>query len=363
MKKATLMKTVAMLSSATLLFGVGSVYASWSFAIGDVPEEVSNLEISYFEWVGGEELPTTVGSNHIAFIENIIKGVDGLNAGSNSYINKQIRERKNNTTLFGIPAPKDTFGSTDYWDKAGTSETFNTDTQNVTFLMYFPNPFTDENNDGKDDVDESESVQYLFTTSVDLGEGGYSVGSNRADLSVPIGEYIYIIYRTTIVNLYGTWTATETEIGYAKSAYYDNNLAGSLLSQMPSFDATSWEAGKRGTGLDDAVYSHVHKTISADSLAAGVPSVDGYLTTEHIVHSPKETVYYQYTPSTSKNYTIAVNTSKATAILKLYDSTGAEIQTQTVTENGVTRLTWYGRKDTKYYFSLSGATTFNFTLY
>lgn len=356
MKKATLIKTVAMLSSATLLFGVGSVYASWSYALDEANPKSEQLEVSFFEWVGGEDLPTAVGSNHTSLIENIINGAEGLNAGSNSYINKQIRERKNNTTLFGWPAPKDTFASSDYWDNAGTSATFNTDTQNLTFLMYFPD-------DSSTREDESESVQYLYTTSVDLGDSGSWIGSNNAKPNVAIGEYIYPIYRTTIVNLYGTWTATLTEIGYAKSAYYDNNVAGSSVVQTPSFDPTTWIAGNMGTSLDNAVYSYVHDSISSESSAAGVPSVDGYLTTEHIVLSAKETVYYQYTPTTARTYTIAVDTSKATAILKLYDQTGAEIQTQTVTENGVTRLTWTAAANTKYYFSLSGGTTFNFTLY
>lgn len=49
MKKATLIKTVAMLSSATLLFGVGSVYASWSYALDEANPKSEQLEVSFFE--------------------------------------------------------------------------------------------------------------------------------------------------------------------------------------------------------------------------------------------------------------------------------------------------------------------------
>ena len=59
---------------------------------------------------------------------------------------------------------------------------------------------------------------------------------------IPIGQNVVPVYRTILKKVSGTWQATETKAGYAKSAYYDNRITGTWL-RYPSIDPDSWREG------------------------------------------------------------------------------------------------------------------------
>ena len=83
---------------------------------------------------------------------------------------------------------------------------------------------------------KSDTLYYIFTTSLDLGE--------RRNPTYAIGSTISPIYRTTVIKENGTWVATKTEEGSATSAYYEESQPNILIntSRIPSFEPDSWKA-------------------------------------------------------------------------------------------------------------------------
>ena len=209
-----------------LLIAVPGAYATWNYATehpADV-ETIVPLYLDVFPWDGSDELPDdgTQGNNHAVLIESILNGTYqgegiGLNH-SNSYLNNEIYDRSNSFLWFG----SDTLGSMDFWESNDINKYFNTRTQNVSFVLYFP--------DGVDDT------YYLYTLDVELAD-------SDGNPVTPIGRNISPVYRTVLQkNAEGVWEATSTETGYAKSAYYDNRITGSYL-RYPSIDPDSWKEG------------------------------------------------------------------------------------------------------------------------
>ena len=217
-----------------MILSVGGVYATWEYAeIAPLTEIISiNIRLSEFNWTGSGNLPNDggIGENHISLIDQIINHPQhGLNV-SRSYLNEQIEDRQDGG--LGWSGGRDTLGSMAVTQSSELDSIFGLSSNNLEFLIYF----------------KSSNEYYIFTTNVYLGERGEIniLGNNKTPgkPTVPIGEYIYPIYRTKIVKSNGTWSAVETVEGYAKSDWYDESRRNANATQIPSFDPTTFIEGK-----------------------------------------------------------------------------------------------------------------------
>lgn len=216
--------SVLMLLALVLSLSIGGTFAIWTFADTACDSMTSYSHFKFMAWTGAEILPDddSEGDNHRKLIEAILNGtvtnsngtVTGLGLNyKGSYINNEIEDRSS-----GWFASSDTLGSMDFWEASNINKYFNTSTENISFVLHFPDGVSD--------------TYYLYTTSEELGSGNAPV--------TPIGQSILPIYRTILrKNNQGVWEATETKVGSAKSAWYDNRITGSLL-RYPSFDPDSW---------------------------------------------------------------------------------------------------------------------------
>lgn len=223
--------TVILLS--VLMCTVGGVYATWSFAEEPANSESKTLNIilNEFNWAGSEILPEDdeIGENHIELIKKIVSHPEhGLNT-SNSYLNKQIKDRKNNS--YFSPS-RDTLGSMAITQSEELDQIFGLSSANLNFLIYF----------------KSDTEYHIFTTNVYLGERGeiniLGYNSKPGNPTVPIGQNIYPIYKTTVLKIDGVWTPIETKEGYAKSDWYDESRRNENATQIPSFDPKTFVEGK-----------------------------------------------------------------------------------------------------------------------
>lgn len=324
------------------LITVGSVYASFHYAVGP-PEDIESLFQIHMAstWVLPDDKET--GESHQSLLEEIINGSDGLNTKS-SYLNDQIASRKR--------YDRETFSNNDFWQGSTASSTFETETSNLTFLLYFPdNPNTTQ--------DESEQEMYVFTTAVYLGESSFL---SNPDTTVPIGDYVYAIYRTRLINIGGQWIAQETELGAAPSMLYQNSLAGSWLSRNPSFDPapTKWLSGKRGTTYSNAIYTYVHPAAGKDSNGNLFTNIDGYTTSTHVADSTSELVYYRYTAESTKTYTLKV---KGNITVSVYNNLYNPINTTVTTASDYTTIKFSATRNTLYYIVMSGSEKTIYTFY
>ncbi len=207
-----------------LCLSVSGAFAAWTFSESSCDEVETLSRFKFMAWSGAEVLPDEddTGDNHRKLIEAILNGKItnsngtvtqlGLNSPG-SYINNEISDRSSSWL-----GRSDTLGSMDFWERNDINNYFNTSTENISFVLYFPNGVSD--------------TYYLYTTSEALGSGNTP--------ATPIGSYIEPIYRTILKkNAQGVWVATETKVGKAKSAWYDNRITGSLL-RYPSFDPNTW---------------------------------------------------------------------------------------------------------------------------
>ncbi len=208
---------------------IGGTLATWDYANGEATHSFTHLSLNIFPWEGSDVLPddNQLGENHRMLIENILNGKKTNSNGSvtelglnspDSYINNEIEDRSN----AGWFSSSDTLGSMDFWESSDINNYFNTNTANVSFILYFPDGVSD--------------TYYLYTTSEELGDTGNPV--------TPIGKPIYPIYQTVLQkNSEGHYEAVSTKVGYANSAWYDNRITGSWL-QYPSFDPETWREGE-----------------------------------------------------------------------------------------------------------------------
>ena len=221
---------IIVLLALVLLLTVGGSFATWMFATPETENVESYSHFKFMAWSGAEILPDddSEGDNHRKLIEAILNGTATDSNGSvtglglnhkNSYINGEIQDRS--SSWF---ASSDTLGSMDFWEASDINKYFNTSTENIAFVLHFPDGVSD--------------TYYLYTTSEALGSG-----NNPA---TPIGQYITPIYRTVLKkSKNGVWEATETKVGSAKSAWYDNRITGSLL-KYPSFNPDTWVETPQG---------------------------------------------------------------------------------------------------------------------
>jgi len=213
---------------------VGGTYATWRYALtpASSASERFDFELGDFLWEGSGSLPTEdeIGQTHVSLIDQIINHPEhGLNA-SGSYLNDQIADRKSGG--LGWRGGRDTLGSMAVTQSDELEEIFGLNAAQLDFLIKF----------------ESSTRYYLFTTGVDLGERGacsiFGTNTKAGSPTVPLGENVYPIYRTTVDYIDGTWTATTTVEGYAKSAWYEESRSNANATQIPSFDPDTFIEGK-----------------------------------------------------------------------------------------------------------------------
>jgi hypothetical protein len=227
-------KRLALLLCATLLISVGGVYATWNYAsVGPMPvmQEFS-VRLGEFNWAGSGNLPTddAIGENHLSLLDQIINHPEhGLNT-SKSYLNEQIKDRQDGG--IGWSGGRDTLGSMAVTQSEELNEIFGLTSFSLDFLIQFI----------------SDTEYYIFTTGEDLGERGEInwLGNNKTpgNPTVPIGQPIYPIYRTRVEKQNGVWTAVETKVGYATSAWYEESRRNANATQIPSFDPDTFQEGK-----------------------------------------------------------------------------------------------------------------------
>jgi hypothetical protein len=216
-----------------VLLTTGGVYATWMFDGAD-PVDASHtftLRVSEFNWSGSGLLPDqdAFGENHLSLIDQIINHPEhGLNT-SKSYLNKQIEDRQDGG--LGWSGGRDTLGSMAVTQSEELNEIFGLASYSLQFLIQF----------------KSSTEYYIFTTDVDLGERGeinfWGNNSKPGNPTVPIGESIYAIYRTKVIKENGVWTAVETKVGYAQSAWYEESRRNEHATQIPSFDPDTFQEG------------------------------------------------------------------------------------------------------------------------
>lgn len=216
------------------VFTIGGVYATWQYAnIGPNPGKCDiSIKLGEFNWAGSGDLPTDseIGEDHISLVQNIIDHAEhGLNK-SDSYLNEQIEKRQKGG--IGWRDGRDTLGSMAVDQSDELKDIFGLDANNLTFLIHII----------------SDNEYHIYTTNVYLGERGEInwLGNNKTPgkPTVPIGQPIYVIYKTKVVKTNGEWVAVETKVGYANSAWYEESRSNANATQIPSFDPNTFKEGK-----------------------------------------------------------------------------------------------------------------------
>lgn len=217
--KRTWFKWIVISLGFTMLVTSSETYSTWRYAqekvesITGSPTKILNV----FEYAPEEVLPDDVmGENHVVLVTALVGEENGLN-DPDSYLNEQIETRQNPSIPI-LFTSRDTLGSMGKLQESELEKLFSLESKNLSFLIQFI----------------SDTIYYIFTTEVDLGEDG---APNYA-----IGTVISPIYRTIVEKIDGTWVTQTSAKGYALSAYYEqsDNI---LNLQIPSFDPDTWAAG------------------------------------------------------------------------------------------------------------------------
>ena len=315
MKMSMTSKIGGIVLAVMLALTTAGVAATFNYAFGvDDESATKDVWMNLFEWAGAEILPdnTETGENHSNLLSKIINGEEGMNTPG-SYLNEEMATREQWNKV--------TYGSMDFWDDNALNSIFDLSSEKLTFMIYFPKA--------------TPNTKYIYTTSADLGEAGSIFGANN---NYPTGTYIYPIYRTTTVwnEETGKWEPVITELGSAKSAFYENSVTGSLLSKNPAFDPISWVAGKQGTSRSDAIYAFVGESSTA------------------YVDSATEATYYYFTNGTRGTRTVTSSTEGVT--ITITNSNGGTVA------SGTGSVSWTAARNTTYYVVLVGAMNMQFTI-
>jgi hypothetical protein len=328
LKRLPLLGLLLFIISVAIIPGV---YATWQYAIsGPSPQEITiGIELAEYKWDGSENLPDAVqGEDHAWLIFSIVCGEGiGLN-DSDSVLNDRIDDRVSKSY-----AP-DYFGSMAVTGGDEIQEIFDTKTEGLQFIVHAA----------------SDTEYYIYTTSVDLGERGEgnTFGNKEPGKpNIPIGEWIYPVYRTKLVraNKKSDFEIVETKRGRAKSAWYkETQIVSNTRSQIPSFDILdgNWQEIEMGYPESPIL------TFVGDN-----PTAYATKTLQH--------VYYKLTPKSAGTYTIW--TDNLDAKIRILsspnsdapDSSAIAISTIVTQADGSQRvsLTWSASKTT-YYIEVTG---------
>ncbi len=308
-------------------YGTSGIFAEWKYSEAISADIDIDIKVMVLPWEGADELPnqSEYGNNHKMLIENVLNGTYvsggvtqgiGLNT-ENSYLVSEIEKRKD---IYYRDANQ--LGSMDIWQSDKINEFFNLseESNKVTFILKFP--------DGSDDT------YYLYSTSLDLGDGWTP--------EILVGTNIYAVYKTTIQrNAEGIWEATSTEVGYAKSARYNNPYTGLALGN--AFDTNSWTKGKIGTSFDDAIYTKLNYVMPVET-----------------TNDTNETYYY-YDSSSNNNVSVTVQNSTK-AVVYVYDNNYNLVSTINQTSQGSQTVTFKPSRNKRYYVKVTGDVYCTFTI-
>ena len=220
------------------LLSVGGAFAAWSYTGYAVGNQSSSLDIliSDFAWVGSEILPDEEeeGHDHIWLIQNLVDGSTSGNSGIGlNNPDSDLNEYINNRLKGGLGWKRNYFGSMAVTGKNEMEALFGAAAKGLSFII---------------EVDENDSnIYYIYTTDVYLGERGEpnwlgTSNKTKGNPTVPIGEYIEVIYRTKLVRTSSNepFDIIETKKGKAKSDWYDENRSNANVTQIPAFDVNTW---------------------------------------------------------------------------------------------------------------------------
>ncbi len=333
-----LFRSLACFVCLIFLLSIGCVFADWHYST-DPAQAVNDqvfLEVSEFTWEGSDILPDDIqGEDHAWLINNLISGekngtVIGMD-NPKSDLNEYIQDRLDG----GLGWKRDYFGSMAVTGDAEMEALFGAAAQGLSFIIQVVN----------------DNEYYIFTTSVYLGERGEPNWLNTGNKtpgkpSVPIGEYIYPIYRTKITrpNSSTPWNIVETKAGKALSDWYDENRRNANITQIPAFDPNSWVEAKLGGSATtgQAIWTFVGDEATAYPDARNTP------------------VYYRLTPKSAGSRTVKCADPNCT--ITVYNSNGQVLATSTAASDGGVSVTWSGSANTLYYLSFEGSMSMHFTV-
>lgn len=321
---------IAFICCVAALLACTGVYATWSyFYAPDTARLYARPSLGAFTYGGtvvdyNDVLPTDTenGKSHLELMERILSNVVGLN-NSNSALVNQIEWANNivyRNKVWGTM-------SKDIWISQGGDTVKNqmgladTEISNLSFMIQTV----------------SSSQYYVYTTSISLGEAGEGSiwgNSKKGSPNIPIGQYIYEVYRTNVVLEKGVWVEKETTIGSAPSAWYDENLY-QTKRQIPSFDVYNFVPyGQRMMG---------------STFAMPIYTYPGY----GLIFYPDKSDDLWHFIVQSKNVTQTVTaTGDEDIVLKIYDSNQNLISTIESIDH---TCTYTFRASTMYYFTVEGA--------
>ena len=305
----------------------GWAIGTWTFASPSVESVSGQWEatLGAMDWTGSDILPDdgSTGEKHAVLIQNVLNGTmtdengNVVNIGLNSpdsYISSEIQDRSEGSWW----ATSDTLGSMDYWESNNINDYFNTATENVSFVIYFPN--------GVDDT------YYLYTTSVHLEVDG--------ERTIALGNPVYPIYETVLQkNSMGVYEAIKTTLGYCESANYDNRITGGLL-RTPSFDPSTFTADELGHTFNTAIWTYKTQASTTYPASATAP------------------IYHRIRPSAATTYTITVSMGCKVYVL---DQNQNQVAI-TAGAHGSATVTFNASANQTYYFKMVGAEAIGFEL-
>ena len=326
-------KIMVLLCAVLVLFSIGGAYAAFQYDQDEVYPVRQNVTLSVFPWTGSDILPedSESGENHLALIDAIINdSMLGLNT-EDSTLNQEIADRW--TSSSWLDPKRKTIGSMSRWDGGDLDELFNTESDQLEFLL----EFLDENGDGTVDA------YYLYTTNVRLTFTGDN-WTQQYTPNIPIGETIYPVYRTRIEqNSYGEWSGTETKLGSSKSVWYDAGTILGGVARIPSIGyGSDWQeqtdAQAFGRDFATALWTHRDRENSVT------------------VATEETQAYYVLQATESGVYTATATSSNC--VITVYDENRSAI---TTTGTGSV-VSWSVTSGTRYYVVIQGEVNMSFTV-
>ncbi len=309
-----------------IVISIGSASATWLYPDTQAVSSHTSVgaTLANYQWHGSEILPDDVeGEDHATLIQTLTNNTMGLN-NPNSDLSKNLDNRVNHWLSWRA---QDHYGSMDgswFDENIDMEDVFSTETLGLAFIIQVI----------------SETKYYIFTTDVFLGENGSP--------SIPLGEWIYPIYRTELVRetTDAPFDVVETKRGKAKSMYYEQILLPPY--DAPSFDIDSWVEITLGTSADtqNAINTFVNNT--------------------GVAYPPEETtpIYYRFRPTTTQ--TVTVTSTRLDVTIKILADNGTTVLTQgsmqAAGDVNTMVATFSATANTDYYIEFCGATSIPFSI-
>ena len=177
----------------------------------------------------------------------------------------------------------------------------------------------------------------------------------------PIGERIYPIYRTKLVykvvdvdennKPVSDWVGEKSVLGSAKSAFYDNNIAGSFFVRNPAFDPTTFMPTREEDCEEGEEYISMGKSIeNAIYIPLGT-------TVDEVANSADKT-YFKYQALSSGTVKITPTEKSEFLTISVYSDESLKELVATGTGAQIS----FDASEMTYYIVATGDTEVNFTI-